>query len=199
MFGPLSLAPVTGQSFQITKSVSSFPYSFLEEFVWPIQPSSHLINALLSLISSLGRLGLSRSALFTKGITTQITQDFQFAVAEKVSVENCVWRRGEAQLLWDLTFLRKISSAFAEDSIEVDDPLTRKLLHLRERVRHAICYNESITDITDIFDPSCCRRYQTIPFRIFWPISIILSISIYRARRHFWLHCSWSQYPENHM
>lgn len=117
----------------MTEFVLSSSHLILE-FIWPNQPSSYLINALLSLISSLNRLGLSRSALVTNGVTVQIVQDFQSAVAQKVSMD-CAWGRDETQLLWDLSFLRKKFSASTQDFIGANDLLTQKLSQLYEQVR----------------------------------------------------------------
>ncbi|KAF8526448.1 hypothetical protein JB92DRAFT_1113946 [Gautieria morchelliformis] len=103
------------------------------EFLWPNQPSPQLIKAFLSLMSSLDRLGLSRSALVTKGVTKQVMQDFQTAVAQKVTATTSDWRRDEVQLLWDLTFLRQLSDVPPKGITEAEDAISRKLTHSHER------------------------------------------------------------------
>ncbi|KAF8581650.1 hypothetical protein K439DRAFT_1618864 [Ramaria rubella] len=107
------------------------------EFSWPSQPSSYLVNAFLSLISSLDCLGLPRVALMNKGIIRKVLQEFQLALMAKVSTNDHTWRWDQVQLLWDLTFLEILSSRQMAPSTtaEAGNGLTATLSLLRLRLQ----------------------------------------------------------------
>ena len=106
------------------------------EFTWPSQPSPQLTNALLSLTSSIQRLGLSRAALSSHEVTIKALWGFRDAVGAEISMGSHIWGRELAQLLWDLTFLQQLPSARLGERVEAEDPLARALSRLWLQVGH---------------------------------------------------------------
>jgi hypothetical protein len=91
-----------------------------------------------------------------------MVQDFQTAVAQTVTAKTFDWQRDEVQLMWDLTFIRRLSDGPPEDITEAEDALVRKrkLSNAHERVRYVITCTGSSNQNFNPAAVCCIERYR---------------------------------------
>ena len=98
----------------VLSSVKDTSDELPSDFAFPSQPSASLVEALLAIIASAQRLGVSRIQLSQRKPVQDALESFVNKVSQRITVTG-TWSPSQAQILWDLEFLGRFREATGED------------------------------------------------------------------------------------
>ena len=102
----------------------------------PICPSMALMRSLLSLSTSLQRLGMSQDPLRRSHAANDTLRLFVVELLRDVNDQQTGWRLHTRQALLDLAFLRKLADLWDNGWTKTSDLLDEKMAQVRATVRN---------------------------------------------------------------